>query len=109
MKKLISLLMVFSILLACCAVSAGTVFALDGDYFYKELSDGTAEITGYAGSGGDITIPAELGGLEVSSIGTKAFYQNQSIKNVTHLILVETVDNGHWYYSSFDKKYKPTG
>lgn len=88
MKKLFSVLLVISLLFACCIMSAGTVLALEGDFIYKELSDGTAEITGYTGAGGDVDIPAFLGGLEVTSIGDKAFYQNNNLINVT---LPETV------------------
>lgn len=83
MKKLISVLTVLTLLISCCVISAGTVYALDGDYIYKELSDGTAEITGYTGEGGDVTLPSALGGLEVTSLGDKAFYKNKNLKNVT--------------------------
>ena len=44
-----------------------------GDYSYTVKSDGTAEITGYSGSGTDITVPGELDGHAVTSIGSEAF------------------------------------
>ena len=35
---------------------------ISGDYSYTVKADGTAEITGYSGSGRDITVPGELEG-----------------------------------------------
>ena len=61
MKKLISVLTAFAILLSCCLFSTGTAFALESDFIYKELSNGTAEITGYTGAGGNVNIPSTLG------------------------------------------------
>lgn len=52
-----------------------------GDYEYRLLSDGTAEITGYTGSGKDVTIPAELDGYAVTAIGDYAF-QDDDLNSV---------------------------
>jgi fibronectin type 3 domain-containing protein len=43
-----------------------------GDYEYR-VTDGSATITAYKGSGTDITIPATLDGYPVTDIGTAAF------------------------------------
>ena len=48
--------------------------AVSGDFEYKVLSDGTAEITGYKGSFTILTIPETIGGKTVSKIGDQAFY-----------------------------------
>ncbi len=56
--------------------------ATSGDFEYKVLN-GTAEITAYNGSATELTIPSELGGCEVTSIGKNAFKNNTSIKNLT--------------------------
>ena len=40
-------------------------------------------ITGYTGEGGNITIPAEIGGVPVTRIGDNAFKDNKSITSVT--------------------------
>ncbi|TGE31851.1 leucine-rich repeat protein [Desulfosporosinus sp. Sb-LF] len=42
------------------------------DYSYN-VADGKAQITGYTGTGGDVTIPNSLGGFPVTSIGYQAF------------------------------------
>ena len=62
-----------------------------GDYDYVVLPDGTAEITAYHGDGGDVVIPAELGGRKVTGIyGTwiqdifcGAFQNCSDVDNVT--------------------------
>ncbi len=59
-----------------------TTILVSGDYQYKVLGDGTAEICGYIGLGGEITIPANIDGKAVSRIGDKAFYQKNSITKV---------------------------
>ena len=55
---------------------------ISGDYSYTVKADGTAEITGYSGSGTDITVPGELDGHAVTSIGSEAFMENEQIKSV---------------------------
>ena len=40
---------------------------------YTDNGDGTATITGYTGSGGDVTIPSTINGLSVTSIGDDVF------------------------------------
>lgn len=63
--------------------------ATSGDFEYKVLN-GTAEITAYNGSAAELTIPSELGGYAVTSIGSKSFYKNTSI---TTLIIPDSVKN----------------
>ena len=55
---------------------------ISGDYSYTVKADGTVEITGYSGSGRDITVPGELDGHAVTSIGSEAFMENEQIKSV---------------------------
>jgi hypothetical protein len=58
--------------------------AVSGDFKYEVNEDGNSvEITGYAGSGGDIVIPAEIDGKEVTSIKWAAFYGCSGITGVT--------------------------
>jgi uncharacterized protein YjdB/alpha-tubulin suppressor-like RCC1 family protein len=51
------------------------------DYTYTITESGKAEITGYTGSGGDITIPSTLGGYPVI-IGDSAFACCQTLTSV---------------------------
>ena len=55
----------------------------DGDYKYKILSGGTAEITDYSGSETKLTILSNLGGYNVTSIGNYAFDYCRSFTNIT--------------------------
>ncbi len=57
--------------------------AQDGDYTYTVTDDGKAQITKYTGTGGDITIPSTLGGVEVTSIGNYAFFNCTGLTNLT--------------------------
>lgn len=52
-----------------------------GDFEYRVLKDGTAEITEYVGFDYDVSIPKEFDGYVVSSIGDWAFTQ-QAIQSV---------------------------
>ncbi|MGN0558498.1 MAG: leucine-rich repeat protein [Acutalibacteraceae bacterium] len=77
---LLSAAMVISMLcIAPVSVSAET----SGDYEYTVLDDGTAEITKYSGTESTLTIPTELDGKKVSSIGKFSFEKNTSITSLT--------------------------
>jgi len=53
------------------------------DYTYTTNDDNTITITGYIGSGGDVTIPDTINGLPVTGIGDYAFYDCDSLSSVT--------------------------
>lgn len=55
--------------------TADAFAATEGDFAYADNGDGTATITNYTGSGGDLTIPDTVGGLTVTVIGQQAFEQ----------------------------------
>ncbi len=48
-----------------------------------ETNNGAITITGYTGSGGDVTIPATIGGLPVSTIGPAAFENQLFLTSIT--------------------------
>ncbi|MCH5317266.1 MAG: leucine-rich repeat protein [Eubacterium sp.] len=82
-KRVLSLLLAVMILLSSLPFAGVTAFAAkSGDFEYRVLDDGTAEITGYNGYGFDITIPSELDGYTVTSIGDYAFYSCYSIESI---------------------------
>ncbi len=53
-----------------------------GDYSYEILEDNTLCITGYTGSGGDVSIPSEIDGKTVSTLGDELFWCMESITSV---------------------------
>ncbi|WP_245719373.1 leucine-rich repeat protein [Pelagirhabdus alkalitolerans] len=57
------------------------------DFSYFENSVGTITINGYTGSDTDVDIPAELGGIEVTTITTGAF----AYENLTSVQIPDTV------------------
>ncbi|MFR9112500.1 MAG: leucine-rich repeat domain-containing protein [Acutalibacteraceae bacterium] len=54
-----------------------------GDFQYRVLDDGTAEITGYTGSAAELVIPSVIDGYTVTSIGYSAFYDCSTLVSVT--------------------------
>lgn len=81
MKKIFA---VFAALILLLAFSAPAEYTFtDADLTYRVLSDGTAEITKFAGSAGEIEIPSVLDGRGVSSISDYAFYECEGLVSVT--------------------------
>ncbi|MFR8012121.1 MAG: leucine-rich repeat protein [Clostridia bacterium] len=71
-----------------------------GDFYYTVLDDGTAEITDYTGSVTELTIPAEIDGYRVTSIGDSAFNGCSSLTNITIPSGVTSIGDGAFYYCS---------
>ncbi|TFG57275.1 MAG: DUF1080 domain-containing protein [Methanomassiliicoccus sp.] len=63
------------------------------------VTDGKANITGYLGAGGDVTIPSTLGGCPVIAIGDHAFLSNANITSVIIPDSVTTIGYRAFYYS----------
>ena len=92
-QKIISILLVITLITAVIPLNVLTVGAAQvdtqgvsmtsGSFEYIVLSDGTAEITDYTGSDTELIIPSTLDGYKVTSIGTSAFRNCTSLKNVT--------------------------
>lgn len=88
MKKMLGVFAALLILLGMSAALAEIgVEYTRGSYRYVVLPDGTAEITGYTGREKRLTVPAELDGYVVTSIGFEAFSQAK----VNHVTLPEGV------------------
>ncbi len=89
MKRLISLIIV-SIIIASTffvvPISAGAI--ISGDFEYELLSDTTIEITGYTGLDADLSIPSDLDGYTVTSIGREAFAY---CSNITSILIPDSV------------------
>lgn len=90
MKKAIpSLLLVLSILLCTIAIfPAGAAAATSGSFTYTLDKSGAATITGYSGTDAVLTIPAELDGHPVRTIGQNAINR----KSFTKVILSEGIE-----------------
>ena len=58
-------------------------FAQAEDYTWNDNGDGTCSITGYIGTGGDITVSNILNGLTVIAIGDGAFYNTTNLTGIT--------------------------
>ena len=92
MKKTVSLLLTFMLIITMTAVAILPAGAASDDFTYK-VTDGKVEITSYTGSDSALTVPAEIEGLPVTSIGDEAFYQNKKIESVTIPDSVESIGN----------------
>ncbi len=53
------------------------------EFSYRELDNGTVEITKYNGSNPIVAVPEQLGQKKVSGIGNKAFYQKEEVTEVS--------------------------
>ena len=81
MKRIAGWFLAFLILSAClsAAAEAGPAAGEEqavrtyGNYQYRLLEDGTAEVLIYVGNRTELTIPADMDGAEVTSIGESAF------------------------------------
>ncbi len=83
MKRLNAILLTMALILTMLP-STVLMAAADtsGDYTYQ-VSNGVATITKYNGTGGNVTIPASLGGYPVRTIGTGAFASCAGLTSVT--------------------------
>ena len=93
-KKLFAILAAFLLLLTACAAAEEALFyypltppETSGDWAYRLLDDGTAEITHYNGDAKTLDIPSELEGHVVTSIGKGAFY----FGSLTSVIIPDSV------------------
>ncbi len=63
-----------SLLITISMISIDLVNALNDDFEYELLDNGTIEIQGYDGEDTSITVPSKIDGISVTSIGQDAFY-----------------------------------
>jgi len=64
---------------------------------YTTNDDDAITITGYYGSGGDVTIPGTIDGLPVTSVGDEAFWACASLISVTIPDSVTSLGNSAFY------------
>ncbi len=92
-KKIISVLLLFSLLVV--SINFNVVYGLttSGLYTYRNLEDGTIEITAYSGSEKNVIVPATIDGYKVTSVRVHAFIDNSKIESVTFSEGLEIVDS----------------
>lgn len=98
MRKFISILLSFSLLV--CSMMSMNTFAYaqqSGKYEYDVLDDGTAALCSYLGVVGDIVIPAEIDGYQISRIDLSAFYDHKKIDSVSIPSTVKYIDKSAFY------------
>ena len=62
--------------------SISAIADANNEYSIAGLPDGSAMITGYSGKAGTLTVPAMIGGMQVTKINDNAFRYVSSIKDV---------------------------
>ncbi len=89
MKKLVSMLITLSMIMALAttavcevgAINVGRIKSYNGLQYYTDEISGTA-ICGYVGTDPEVVIPEKIEGLTVSEIAQEAFYKNDIITSV---------------------------
>lgn len=87
MKKSFSILLAVVMLLGTLTYLLFSVSATTEMDFWYTLKDGTATVTGFRGSGGEVVIPETLVGYPVTTIGYRAFYDGEV--NATDYMLLK--------------------
>lgn len=83
MKKILSVLLSFAILFSMTAISGFSAIAqTNGDWEYSVV-DNHATITRYNGRNPEITVPSEIDGLKVDTIGMEAFSYCYFLTSIT--------------------------
>ncbi len=97
MKKFISVLLSFVLVLSVFPTMV--VGATSGDFTYTVLSEAnkTCKLTGYSGSSKDVVIPAELNGYKVTALESFTFYMNKAL-TVELPATVNTLDGQAFNY-----------
>lgn len=72
--------LILALLMVSLFVFSGIAFANEADF---EFDSDTGTITGYTGPGGDVMIPSQIGGVSVTKIGKRAFYNCTGLTGVT--------------------------
>lgn len=77
LRRIISIFLAALLLAAFCIPVYAAPLLTSGDYEYYIKDDGTAELSGYTGTEKNITVPAQIEGIPVTSIGAFTFEGSQ--------------------------------
>ncbi len=95
MKKTLGLLLCFCMIIYFLPALGVSAASPEGDFIFD---DAAGTITGYSGPGGDVEIPAVIGGTAVISIGNSAFGYCGSITGMTIPDSVASIGNEAFYH-----------
>ena len=99
MKKFLAVMMSLCLLIGLCmpVTAYANQGETEGDFEY-EVVGGYAWITEYTGIGGEVVVPAELGGHSVKGIRYGAFTEDETITSVTVSEGIEYIDGAAFYH-----------
>lgn len=100
MKKLLSIILVVSMVIFAFPLTAISSFAAtSGDFEYEVISeeDKTCAIIGYTGTAADLEIPQEIDGYSVTKIGDYAFEECTSLVSVTVPAGITVIGDGAFW------------
>ncbi len=92
-KKVLSFVVVPSMLSALVLVPLPSSAATSGDYTYTVNDDGTATITKYTGNDVEVTIPERIDGYTVTVISSLAFRNNQATQKIVLPNTIKKIQN----------------
>jgi hypothetical protein len=96
-KNLLLLLLLLGLPAVVQAQDAYSTNADGSIYTYSTNADGSANIVAYAGPPWVVTIPTNINGLTVTSIGNEAFYEVYSLTSVTLPDTVTSIGTNAFY------------
>ena len=91
MKRILSVIILFILLLAALPVLSSCAGADGGEIFSFEESDGGYTVAAILTTDRNIVIPSEHAGKKVTAIKESAFYRNEDLRTVTIPATIETV------------------
>ena len=100
MKKLLSIILVVSMVIFAFPLTAISSFAVtSGDFEYEVISeeDKTCAIIDYTGTAADLEIPQEIDGYSVTTIGDYAFEDCTSLLSVTVPAGITVIGDGAFW------------
>jgi hypothetical protein len=79
------------LLFGILSITAGLATQIQAEFAYSDNGDGTCTITNYTGPPWAVTIPTNINGLTVTSIGAFAFTLGEVGWNVTSVMIPDSV------------------
>lgn len=91
----ITLCIIFCTAVLCLCTGCGSdSSSYNGQFDYAVTAAGEVTVTRYTGSGGDVTIPAEIDGAAVTSIGAGAFKDCTTLEKIALPSSIEQMGDG---------------